>query len=216
MGIYKWERRGFRTTANRCVPGVENALNERARRSCPWRSAPAGRSRSVTRPGRPAACPCCGRSHPQDGTGGSDILQRTIRKRRLAALEPVRPAEPVPKPVFGKDAAATDTASKASNPWTRTPTPTQLARWKAIQKGRLKGLSLRAISRTGHILRDRAQVRPRRETAHQETQRQRTRQANGATQIHHRRQLAMRTNSLSIHRDGISGKQQISVNDAEN
>ena len=25
--------------------------------------------------------------------------------------------------------------------------PTQLARWKAIQKGRLKGLSLRAISR---------------------------------------------------------------------
>ncbi len=38
-------------------------------------------------------------------------------------------------------------ASKTSNPWTRTPTPTQLARWKAIQKGRLKGLSLRAISR---------------------------------------------------------------------
>lgn len=25
--------------------------------------------------------------------------------------------------------------------------PTQLARWKALQKGRLKGLSLRAISR---------------------------------------------------------------------
>ena len=33
------------------------------------------------------------------------------------------------------------------NPWERTPTPTQLARRKAIQKGRLKGLSLRAISR---------------------------------------------------------------------
>ena len=69
----------------------------------------------------------------------------------------MRPAEPAPKPVTGKDvsgkdvsdkdAAAKDTASNASNPWARTPTPTQLARWKAIQKGRLKGLSLRAISR---------------------------------------------------------------------
>ena len=46
-----------------------------------------------------------------------------------------------------KNDAAKDAASKTSNPWTRTPTPTQLARWKAIQKGRLKGLSLRAISR---------------------------------------------------------------------
>ena len=69
------------------------------------------------------------------------------QKRRLAALEPVRPVELAIKPVAGKDAAAKDTASKASNPWTRTPTPIQLARWKAIQKGRLKGLSLRAISR---------------------------------------------------------------------
>ena len=42
---------------------------------------------------------------------------------------------------------AKDTDNKTSNPWMRTPTPTQLARWKAIQKGRLKGLSLRAISR---------------------------------------------------------------------
>ena len=69
------------------------------------------------------------------------------QQHRLAALEPVRPAAPAHKPVAGKEAAAKDTASKASNPWTRTPTPTQLARWKAIQKGRLKGLSLRAISR---------------------------------------------------------------------
>ena len=69
------------------------------------------------------------------------------QQRRLAALEPVRPAAPALKPVAGKDAAAKDAASKTSNPWTRTPTPTQLARWKAIQKGRLKGLSLRAISR---------------------------------------------------------------------
>ena len=84
------------------------------------------------------------------------------QQRRLAALEPVRPSEPAIKPVAGKDAAAKDAAAKdaaakdaaakdaarkTSNPWERTPTPTQLARWKAIQKGRLKGLSLRAISR---------------------------------------------------------------------
>ena len=71
------------------------------------------------------------------------------QQRRLAALEPVRPAEPPLKPVAGEDAA-----SKASNPWTRTPTPTQLARWKAIQQARLKGLSLRAIARDLGIARD--------------------------------------------------------------
>ncbi len=76
------------------------------------------------------------------------------QQRRLAALEPVRPTEPIPKPVAGKDAAAQDAARKASNRWTRTPTPTQLARWKAIQQGRLKGLSLRAISRELGIARD--------------------------------------------------------------
>ena len=70
-----------------------------------------------------------------------------FQQRGLAALEPVRPAEPAVKTVAGKNAAARETASKASNPWTRMPTPTQLARWKAIQKGRLKGLSLRTISR---------------------------------------------------------------------
>ena len=69
------------------------------------------------------------------------------QQRRLAALEPVRPAAPAVKLVAGEEAAAKDAASKTSNPWTRTPTPTQLARWKAIQKGRLKGLSLRTISR---------------------------------------------------------------------
>ena len=40
-----------------------------------------------------------------------------------------------------------DPASKTLNPWERTPTPTQKARWKAIQQARLKGLSLRAIAR---------------------------------------------------------------------
>ena len=61
------------------------------------------------------------------------------QQRRLAALEPVRPAEPALNSVAGKDPAAKDTASKSSNPWTRTPTPTQLARWKAIRKAKLKG-----------------------------------------------------------------------------
>ena len=64
------------------------------------------------------------------------------QQHRLAALEPVRPVEPALKSVAVKDAAATGTASKVSNPWTRTPTPTQLARWKAIRQARLKGLSL--------------------------------------------------------------------------
>ena len=76
------------------------------------------------------------------------------QQRRLAALEPVRTAEPAVKTVAGKDAAAKDTVSNVSNPWTRTPTPTQLARWKAIRQARLKGLSLRAIARELGIARD--------------------------------------------------------------
>ena len=75
------------------------------------------------------------------------------QQRRLAALEPVHPAEPALKPVASKEAAAKDTASKASNPWTRKPTPAQLAQWKAIRKAKLKGLSLRAISREPGISR---------------------------------------------------------------
>ena len=63
------------------------------------------------------------------------------------------------KAVGGKDAAEKDTpekdtASQASNPRGRTPPPTQLARWKAIQQARLKGLSLRAIARELGIARD--------------------------------------------------------------
>ena len=76
------------------------------------------------------------------------------QQRRLAALEPVRPAEAALKPVAGKNTAAKDAASKATNPWERTPTPTQLARWKAIQQARLKGLSLQAISRELGIARN--------------------------------------------------------------
>ena len=59
----------------------------------------------------------------------------------------MRPAEPALKAGDGKNPATKDTTRTASNPWTRTPTPTQLARWKAIRKAKLKGLSLRAISR---------------------------------------------------------------------
>ena len=47
----------------------------------------------------------------------------------------------------GKDVAGKDAVSKASNPWERTPTATQVGRWKAIQQARLKGLPLRAIAR---------------------------------------------------------------------
>ena len=67
------------------------------------------------------------------------------QQRRLAALEPVRPAEPALK---------RDAVSKASSRWERTPTPTQVARWQAIRQAQLKGLSLRAIARELGIARD--------------------------------------------------------------
>ena len=53
-----------------------------------------------------------------------------------------------------KTAAGKDAVSKASNPWERTPTPTQMARCKAIQQARLKGLSLSAIARELGIARN--------------------------------------------------------------
>ena len=59
----------------------------------------------------------------------------------------MRPAEATTKRGTKKNAGEKDTSNYVSSPWERTPTPTQVARWKAIQKGRLKGLSLRAISR---------------------------------------------------------------------
>ncbi len=71
------------------------------------------------------------------------------QRRHLAALEPVRIDEVQVKPMAGKDVV-----SKSTITWGRTPTPTQLARWKAIQKGRLQGLSLRAIARELGIARD--------------------------------------------------------------
>ena len=49
----------------------------------------------------------------------------------------------------------------------RTPTPTQKARWKAIQQARLKGLSLRAIAKELGIARDAVRKYACRITAHQ-------------------------------------------------
>ena len=70
-------------------------------------------------------------------------------QRRLAALEPVHLDEARVETVAGKDVV-----SKAPATWGRTPTPTQKARWKAIQQARLKGLSLRAIAKELGIARD--------------------------------------------------------------
>ena len=84
---------------------------------------------------------------------GNHHISRS-QQRRLSALEPVRPAEPALKPVAGKNAAARDTDNKTTSPWERTPTPTQLPRWKAIQQARLKGPSVQAISRELGIARN--------------------------------------------------------------
>ena len=71
------------------------------------------------------------------------------QQQRLAALEPVHVDEATIKATVERDPA-----SQTPNPWERTPTPTQKARWKAIQQARLKGLSLRAIARELGIARD--------------------------------------------------------------
>ena len=47
---------------------------------------------------------------------------------RLAALKLARPAEAALKPVAGENTAARDSRGKAANPYTRAPTPSQLAR----------------------------------------------------------------------------------------
>ena len=71
------------------------------------------------------------------------------QQQHLAALEPVRIDEAAVNTV-----AENDVVSKATITWGRTPTPTQLARWKAIRRARLKGLPLRAIARELGIARD--------------------------------------------------------------
>ena len=71
------------------------------------------------------------------------------QQQHLAAQEPVRIDEAAVNTVAEKDVV-----SKTTITWGRTPTPTQLARWKAIRRARLKGLSLRAIARELGIARD--------------------------------------------------------------
>ena len=116
------------------------------------------------------------------------------QQRRLATLEPVRIDEAAVKATVERDPA-----SKTLNPWERTPTPTQKARWKAIQQAKLKRMSLRAIARELGIARDTVRKYGlRRAAAHQKAQRPGTRQAESATQIRNRSQLTKRTFSLSI------------------
>ena len=64
------------------------------------------------------------------------------QQRHLAAREPVHMDEAAVNTV-----TENDVVSKATITWGRTPTPNQLARWKAIRRSRLKSLSLRAIAR---------------------------------------------------------------------
>ena len=68
----------------------------------------------------------------QDAVGDHHISK--FQQQRLAALEPVHVDEATIKATVERDPA-----SKTLNPWERTPTPTQKARWKAIQQARLKG-----------------------------------------------------------------------------
>ena len=88
------------------------------------------------------------------GSVGSHHISKS-QQERLAALEPVRIDEARVKTAAGKDAV-----SKVSNPWERTPTPTHVVRWKAIQQARLKGLYLRAIARELGVARDTARQYP--------------------------------------------------------
>ena len=85
------------------------------------------------------------------------------QQQRLATLDPVRIDEATVKTAAEKDAV-----SKAPTTCGRTPTATQVARWKALQQARLKG-AVPAGHRQGTRDRTRhgAQVRLRRATAHQ-------------------------------------------------
>ena len=76
------------------------------------------------------------------------------QQRRLAALEPVRIDEARVDEAQVKATAEKDARAGTLNTWLRTPTPIQIARWKALQQARLKGLSLRAIAMELGIARD--------------------------------------------------------------
>ena len=65
------------------------------------------------------------------------------QRERLAALEPV--AEEAAEGAASKGRGGKGTAVR--HQWHRTPTPTQQARWEAVQLAKEQGLSLRAIAR---------------------------------------------------------------------
>ena len=70
---------------------------------------------------------------------------------RLATLDAIRDAE---KPPGTSDRDGTERVRKAATPRRRKPTPLQTARWKAVQKAKRKGLSIRGIARELGIHRD--------------------------------------------------------------
>ena len=116
------------------------------------------------------------------------------QQERLAVLEPAGIDEARVKTAAGKDAV-----SKASNSWERTPTPTHVVRWKAIQQARLKGLYLRAIARELGVARDTARQYPYSgQPPTKKLSAQETRQAESATQTGTRSQLTVWAFSLSI------------------
>ena len=75
---------------------------------------------------------------------------------RLAALDATRDAE---KPVATSGRNGAGRVRKAATRRHRKPTPLQTARWKAVQRAKRKGLSIRGVApRAGHTQRDREEV----------------------------------------------------------
>ena len=70
---------------------------------------------------------------------------------RLANLDTNHDGE---QPTFTSDRNGTGRVRKAVTPRRRKPTPLQTARWRAVQKAKRKGLSMRGIARELGIHRD--------------------------------------------------------------
>ena len=87
---------GLCPEACRCAPNVEYVPDDLWAFDGPSRSGPAGRSRSVARPGTPAPFPCCGRCRPEGGTEGPDRHHAPANHPEMPAggvrLESKRPA----------------------------------------------------------------------------------------------------------------------------
>ena len=72
---------------------------------------------------------------------------------RLAALDAHHEAE---QPIYTTGRNGTGRVRKTVSPRRRKPTPLQMARWRAVQKAKRKGLSIRGIARELGIHRDTA------------------------------------------------------------